>query len=108
MNMADAKELFLEGKKLKEKKEYEAAVSKLQECLAVDGQFVYALHAIVQCLTELGRHEEAIQFGKQLVEFQPDDNFSYIALSRAYQRAGMIPEAEHMMALGHQVAARAK
>jgi tetratricopeptide (TPR) repeat protein len=105
--MADAKGLFLEGKKLKEQKEYEPAVAKLEECLAVDGKFVYALHAIVQCLTELGRHEEAINYGKQLIEFEPNDNFSYISLSRAYQRAGMIPEAEHMMALGHQVAARA-
>ncbi len=104
--MAEAKDLFLEGKKLKEQKEYEPAVAKLQECLAIDGKFVYALHAIVQCLTELGRHEEAINYGKQLIEFEPNDNFSYIALSRAYQRAGMIPEAEHMMALGHQVAAR--
>jgi tetratricopeptide (TPR) repeat protein len=106
--MADAKELFLAGKKLKEAKEYEPAVAKLKESLAVDENFIYSLHAIVQCLTELGRHEEAIEYGKRLVDLDPNDNFSYISLSRAYQRAGMIPEAEHMMAMGHQVAARAR
>jgi tetratricopeptide (TPR) repeat protein len=104
--MAEADDLFREGKKLKEQKEYGQAVAKLEECLTKDEKHVYAIHAIVQCLTELGRHEEAILQGKKLIELEPNDNFSYISLSRAYQRAGMIPEAEHMMALGHQVAAQ--
>lgn len=100
--MADAKELFLAGKKLKEAKQHAEAVEKLQECLAVDDKYVFALHAIVQSLTELGRHEEAIEHGKKIIELEPGDHFSYIALSRAYQRAGMIPEAEHYLMLGNQ------
>lgn len=106
--MADAKELFLAGKKLKEEKKYEEAVEMLTACLAADEKFGLGLHAIVQCLTELGRHDEAIEYGRKLVDLEPNDNFSYIALSRAYQRAGMIPEAEHMMMMGHQVAARSR
>ena len=104
--MADAKSLFLEGKKLKETSQFEPAVAKFEECLAADDKFVYALHAIVQCLTELNRHDEAISYGKRLVELEPDDYFSYISMSRAYQRAGMIPEAEDMLAMGQQVQAR--
>lgn len=106
--MADTKELFIVGKKLKEAKQFDEAVGKLKECLEVDPKYVLALHAIVQCLTELGRHEEAIGYGQQIIEIEPDDNFSYIAMSRAYQRAGMIPEAEHMLAMGHQAAARGR
>jgi tetratricopeptide (TPR) repeat protein len=100
--MADAKELFLAGKKLKEEKKHAEAVEKLKECLAVDDKYVFALHAIVQSLTELGRHEEAIEHAKRIVELEPNDHFSYIAVSRAYQRAGMIPEAEHYLMLGQQ------
>ena len=106
--MAELKELFLAGKKLKEEKKYEEAIEKLKQALEVDEKFALALHAIIQCNTELGHHDQAIEFGKKLVEIEPNDNFSYIALSRAYQRGGFIPEAEHMMAMGHQVAARAR
>lgn len=106
--MAELKELFLAGKKLKEEKKYEEAVEKLKQCLELDEKFALALHAIIQCHTELGQHDQAIEYGKKLIEIEPNDNFSYIALSRAYQRGGYIPEAEHMMAMGHQVAARAR
>ncbi len=106
--MAEVKEIFLAGKKLKEEKKFEEAIEKFKESLAVDDKFALGLHAIIQCLTELGRHDEAISYGKKLVEIEPNDNFSYIALSRAYQRGGYIPEAEHMMAMGHQVAARTR
>lgn len=106
--MPDAKEVFLAGKKLKEEKKYAEAVDKLKECLAIDDRHALALHAIVQSLTELGRHDEAIEHGKKLVDSEPDDYFSYISLSRAYQRAGMIPEAEHMMMMGQQVQMRAR
>lgn len=95
-------EVYKEGVKLKDAKEYEAAIAKLKEAFAMDEKYTMPLHAIVQCLTELGRHEEAIATAKRITEIEPDDQFAYIALSRAYQRGGFIPEAEYAMMQGQQ------
>jgi hypothetical protein len=37
-----------------------------------------------------------------VVELEPDDTFSYTALSVIYQRCGRIPEAEHAKAMAWQ------
>jgi tetratricopeptide (TPR) repeat protein len=101
-------EVYREGVKLKDAKDYEGAIAKLNEARAMDEKFSMPLHALVQCYTELGRHEEAIQTAQKIVTLEPDDQFSYIALSRAYQRAGMIPEAEYAMMQGQQAQMRAQ
>ena len=43
--------------------------------------------------------EKAVYHAKKVVELEPDDTFSYTALSVIYQRCGMIPEAEHAKAI---------
>ena len=106
--MSDKLALYKEGVKLKDAKDFPAAIAKLQESLALDEKFTMPLHALVQCLTELGRHEEAIESAKKICAIEPDDQFSYIALSRALQRAGLIPEAEHAMMQGQQAQMRAQ
>lgn len=88
-------EVYKEGLRLKEQKQYEEAIARLSEASALDPKQTVPFHALTQCCTELGRHDEAIAFAKKTVEIEPDDQFSYIALSRAYQRANMIPEAEY-------------
>jgi hypothetical protein len=42
---------------------------------------------------------QAVYHAKKVVELEPDDTFSYTALSVIYQRCGMIPEAEHAKAI---------
>jgi tetratricopeptide (TPR) repeat protein len=101
-------ELYKEGVKLKDEAKYEEALARLDEAAGMDATNSLPLHAMVQCLTELARHEEAIATAKRIIEIEPDDQFSYIAISRAYQRAGMIPEAEMAMMQGQQAAMRAQ
>lgn len=105
--MASKEDLYREGAQLKNDRKFEEAAAKFKESAALDDKFSLPLHAIVQCYTELGRHEEAIAYAKKIVELEPDDHFAYIALSRAYQRGGMIPEAEYAMMQGQQAQARA-
>src|SRR5262245_5709150 len=104
--MATKNELYREGRQLQNDKKYDEAVSKYQAAVAEADKYALAFHALVQCFTELGRHEEAINAAKRIIELEPDDQFSYIAISRAYQRAGMIPEAEYAMMQGQQAAFR--
>ena len=105
--MSTKNELYKEGIKLKGDKKYEEALAKFQASAQMDESFTVPLHAAVQCLTELDRHEEAIAMAKQLVEKEPNDHFAYIALSRACQRAGRVPEAEQAMMMGQQAQYRA-
>lgn len=106
--MAKHIELYREGVKLKDAKDFEPAIVKLKESIAIDDHFAVAYHALAQCLTELARHPEAIEAAQKCIALEPDDYFSYIALSRAYQRAGLIPEAEMAMMQGQQAQMRSQ
>lgn len=93
-------ELFKEGRKLKDEAKYDEAIAVLQQAADLEEKTSMAWQATVQCHTELGRHAEAIEVAKKCVAREPDDQFAYISLSRAYQRGGFIPEAEYAMAQG--------
>jgi tetratricopeptide (TPR) repeat protein len=80
-------DLFGDGK-------LEEAIAKYREALAIDPGFVDAWHGIAMAYNELGRHAEAIEAGKKLCELSPDDVLAHTSLSRFYQAAGMVPEAE--------------
>lgn len=106
--MATKEELYQKGAQLKGSRDFEGALAQFREAIQLDPNYTLPMHAAVQCLTELGRHDEAIAMGKQIIHLEPDDYFSYIALSRAYQRAGLIPEAEYAMMQGQQAQMRSQ
>jgi hypothetical protein len=61
-------------------------------------------------MQKLGRHEEAIEHARQVCELEPNDPFSYTALSVTYQRAyagtgnhAYIQLAEEAMARSHMI-----
>ena len=82
-----ATDLFGDGKP-------EEAIAVYREALAIDPEFGDAWHGLGMALSELGRHDEAIEAGKRLCELSPDDTLAHTTLSRFYQAAGRIPEAE--------------
>jgi len=82
-----AVDLFGEGK-------LEEAIQAYQAALALDATFADAWHGLAMAFNELGRHEQAIEAGKRLCELSPDDTLAHTSLSRFYQAAGMIAEAE--------------
>ena len=70
------------------------AVETYKSALAIDPQFVDAWHGLAMAYNELGDHQQAIDAGKRLCELSPDDTLAHTSLSRFYQAAGMVPEAE--------------
>src|SRR5206468_915154 len=68
--------------------------AKYREALALDPSYVDGWHGLAMAFNELGRHQEAIEAGKKLCELTPDDVLAHTSLSRFYQAAGMVPEAE--------------
>ena len=53
-------------------------------------------------MTNPAEADKAIAHAQRVVELEPDDAFSYTALSVIYQRCGRIPEAEHAKAMAWQ------
>jgi tetratricopeptide (TPR) repeat protein len=85
--MADPHTLYDEADRLKDEGKLDDAVAKLHEALAADPNYALAHSALAVVLQRLGRHEEAIEHARKVCEIEPEDPFSFTALSVTYQRA---------------------
>jgi Tfp pilus assembly protein PilF len=99
--MPTANELYDQAVDLKEQGDREAAVARLEEALALDPSFAIAHGMLAKLYVDLAEADKAIAHARKVVELEPDDTFSYTALSVIYQRCGMIPEAEHAKAIAY-------
>jgi tetratricopeptide (TPR) repeat protein len=70
------------------------AVSKYQQAVALDPNFADAWEGLSMAYADKELWAEAIEAAKKVVELSPDDQLGYTNLSRIYQRAGNVPEAE--------------
>ncbi len=75
-----------------------AAVKTLDEAIAIDPKFTIGHGLAAKLHADLAQTDEAIAHALKVVELEPDDAFSYTALSVIYQRCGRIPEAEEAKA----------
>ena len=92
--MADKYELYDEAVDLVAEGKLEEAVAKYKDAIALDPGFADAWHGLAMAYNDMGQHQEAIEAGKKLCELTPDDVLAHTSLSRFYQAAGMVPEAE--------------
>jgi Flp pilus assembly protein TadD len=96
--MPTASELYDQATDLKDKGDKEGAVARLNEALAISPDDTLVHGMLAKLYADLARAEEAIQHARRVVELEPNDVFSYTALSVIYQRCGRIPEAEEAKA----------
>jgi tetratricopeptide (TPR) repeat protein len=92
--MADKWDLFDRAVDLVGDGKLEEAVRTYEEAIALDADFADAWQGLALVLNDLGQHARAIEAGKRLCELTPDDVLAHTTLSRLYQAAGMIAEAE--------------
>jgi tetratricopeptide (TPR) repeat protein len=85
--MPERVRLYDEADKLKAEGRLEEAAAKLREALAIDESYALAHSALAVVLQRLGMHDDAIQHAKRVTELEPNDPFSFTALSVTYQRA---------------------
>jgi tetratricopeptide (TPR) repeat protein len=111
--MPDRVQLYDEADKLKAEGRLDEAAEKLQQGLAIDETYALAHSALAVILQRLGRHDEAIQHAIRVTELEPNDPFSFTALSVTYQRAfagtnqmGYIRLAEEAMERSRQLSQR--
>src|SRR6516225_7983957 len=86
-SMADVVTLYDEADRLKDAGKPEEAVAKLTEALSIDPKYALAHSALAVLLQRLGRHEDAIDHAETVCELEPNDPFSFTAMSVIYQRA---------------------
>ncbi len=96
--MSTKEELYRQYEQLKDAGQLAEAAAPLEEALAADPSYALAHSALAVLYGRLGRHAEAIQHGLKVCELEPNDPFSFTAMSVTFQRAGKIPEAEDAMA----------
>ena len=85
--MADAVALYDQADKLKDEGKLDEAAAKLNDSLAADPNYALAHAALAVVLQKLGRHDEAVQHAQKVCQLEPNDPFSFTALSVTYQRA---------------------
>jgi predicted Zn-dependent protease len=97
-SMPTSEQMYDEADKLKDAGKLEDAAAKLNELLAQDPNYALAHSAMAVICTKLRQHDDAIRHALRTCELEPEDAFSFTALSVTYQRAGKIMEAEDAMA----------
>jgi Flp pilus assembly protein TadD len=75
-----------------------AAIETLKQAVAQDDRFAIGHGMLAKLYADVAMADEAIEHARKVVELEPDDTFSYTALSVIYQRCGRIPEAEEAKA----------
>ena len=85
--MTVTNELYNEADRLKDDGQIDAAIEKLHELLALDDRYVLAHSALAVVYGKANQHDKAIEHGVRVSELEPNDSFSWTALSVTYQRA---------------------
>jgi Flp pilus assembly protein TadD len=96
--MPTSAELYDQAVALRDQGDKEAAIVRLKESLEINEADALAHGMLAKLCADLARSDEAIHHAKRVVELEPEDTFSYTALSVIYQRCGFIPEAEEAKA----------
>ena len=72
----------------------EEAISKYREAVALDPSFADAWEGLSMALADKELWEDALDAAKKVVELNPGEQLGFTNVSRIYQRAGNVPEAE--------------
>jgi Flp pilus assembly protein TadD len=100
--MPTSNELYDQAAMCRDRGDKEGAIVKLEEAIALDPKCAIAHGMLAKLFADLAVADKAILHAQKVVELEPDDAFSYTALSVIYQRCGRIPEAEHAKAIAWQ------
>ena len=95
--MPTVDQLYDEAIALQQAGNLEEAVGKLKELVAENPDYALAHTALSVFHGKLDQHDEAVEHGRKVCELEPDDSFSFMAMSLICQRAGRIPEAEEAL-----------
>ncbi len=70
------------------------AIAEYTRALELDPKFSDALHGLAQAYHAQQDFDRTIETAHRILARDPDDILAWTTISRAYQRKGMVPEAE--------------
>ena len=100
--MPTVEQRYDEAIELQQQGKLEEAMGKLTALIADQPDYALAHAALSVFYGKLGRNDEAVEHGRKVCELEPDDSFSFMAMSLICQRAGRLPEAEEALGLAMQ------
>jgi tetratricopeptide (TPR) repeat protein len=111
--MPTVQELYNEADRLKDAGHLEEAIAKLEQLVSQQETYALAHSALAVLYGKVRKHEEAVRHALRVCELEPNDAFSFTALSVTYQRAfagtnqvEYIRLAEEAMARAHMIGGR--
>ena len=97
--------LYDEAIQVQQQGDLDGAIEKLQGLLTQDPSYALAHAALSVFYGKLEKYDQAIEHAGKVCELEPEDPFSFIAMSLICQQAGRIPEAERAMMQARQAQA---
>lgn len=70
------------------------AIAEYNRALELDPKFADAMHGLAQAYHAREDFDRTIETARRIIELDPEDILAWTSISRAYQRKGMVPEAE--------------
>lgn len=97
--MSTPDQLYDEAISLRDKGDWPAAVAKLERAVAANPNFTIGHGMLARLYLDVDEPDKAVAHARRVVELEPEDAFSYTALSVIYVRCGRIAEAEEAKAM---------
>ena len=95
--MPSIDEMYDQAIELQQQGDLQGAIGKLQEIVQTDPNYALAYAALSVFYSKMDEHEKAVEYARKVCELEPEDPFSFVALSLICQKAGLLAEAEEAM-----------
>jgi len=92
--MASSEELYDQAVDCVAEGDVDAAIAKYREAVTLDPNFADAWEGLSMALADKELWDDALAAAKRVVELNPKEQLGFTNVSRIYQRAGNVPEAE--------------
>jgi len=97
--MSHLTQLYDEAIELQQAGRLDEAIAKLEDLIVGHPEYALAHAALSVFYGKQDRHDKAVEHAQTVCRLEPEDPFSYMALSLICQRAGRLAEAEEALAL---------
>jgi len=106
--MPTKEEKYDEAIELQQGGNLQGAVDKLHELLGQEPDYALAHSALSVFYDKLQQADKAVDHARKVCELEPEDPFSFMAMSLICQKAGKLPEAEQALTQAREASLRAQ